>query len=676
MRNCARSAIVSALLACAASTAGTPADARTTRLAEDAAAAARAAYTAITTREALLRRELDAQPGAPSPVLRTRMRVVVADYFRAAESDTSPFSDDALWQGATLAADTFWAFGEDDDRRTALRAYAQLGARFPASAFARQAQPAVARLSRAISAGRPPIPPTTASRPVAPGQPSPQAPAVDGRVALTTLRREVLPEAVRIVLELDRETVFRDERLEAPSRVFVDLKHTRAIDALKDATLSFPDEVVRQVRIGRPDGDTTRVVFDLQNAGHYSVYPLYQPYRLVVDFERPSRPVRPAGPAQRAPRAPTPGRGPVESLRATPAATAAPLTPRQVRGTSTVPLAGPAAIVPTRAMPGASWSPEPLPSGSIHAGRAPLLIVAPLPSGVRPGAPQATVAVVPVPVPAPVAKLAAAGTVPPAGPTPVPAVPPPAAPAANLRGGFSLSRQLGLGVSRVVIDPGHGGHDPGARVKGLNEADVVLDIALRLEKLLQGRDIPVVLTRRANVYVPLEQRTAIANREEADLFLSIHANASDNPRARGIETYFLNFAANPDAERVAARENASAGRTMHSLPDIVKAIALNNKINESRDFASYVQASMVDRMKKLSREPRDLGVKQAPFMVLIGATMPSVLAEVSFITNKDEGSLMKTPAFRQQVAESLLAGIQRYQRALKANPTQTVAVQE
>ncbi len=173
------------------------------------------------------------------------------------------------------------------------------------------------------------------------------------------------------------------------------------------------------------------------------------------------------------------------------------------------------------------------------------------------------------------------------------------------------------------------------------------------------------MTRNTDVFIPLEERTAIANREGADLFLSIHANASRNPKARGIETYFLNFATNPEAEAVAARENATSGRTMHSLPDIVRAIALNNKIDESRDFAEMVQKSMVRRLATRNKLVRDLGVKQAPFVVLIGAGMPSVLAEISFVTNKQDGALLKTPAYRQQIAQSLFDAIVRYQRSLK-----------
>jgi N-acetylmuramoyl-L-alanine amidase len=236
---------------------------------------------------------------------------------------------------------------------------------------------------------------------------------------------------------------------------------------------------------------------------------------------------------------------------------------------------------------------------------------------------------------------------------------------ANSNGKFSLSRQLGLGVARVVIDAGHGGHDPGAHGNGVNEAELTLDVALRLQKLLEKAGVDVIMTRDTDVFIPLEERTAIANREGADLFLSIHANASRNVAAHGIETYFLNFATNPEAEAVAARENATSAQPMHSLPDIVKAIALNNKINESRELAETVQKSMVKRLASKNRSLRDLGVKQAPFVVLIGAGMPSVLAEISFVTNKQDGALLKTQGYRQQIAQALMEAVQNYQQSLK-----------
>ena len=234
-------------------------------------------------------------------------------------------------------------------------------------------------------------------------------------------------------------------------------------------------------------------------------------------------------------------------------------------------------------------------------------------------------------------------------------------------GAFSLARQLGLQVSRIVIDPGHGGHDPGARSHGLRESEIVLDVALRLERrLLTQPGIEVVLTRRDNTYIPLRERTALANRVQADLFLSIHANAAHNDRARGVETYFLNFAPDPNAERIAARENAGGGGAMNNLGDLLETIASNSKANESRDFAGVIQRSMVTALRQADPEIPDLGVKQAPFIVLIGARMPSVLAEVSFLTNRREARLLASDDYRDRIADALFEGILRYRQHLHA----------
>ena len=239
------------------------------------------------------------------------------------------------------------------------------------------------------------------------------------------------------------------------------------------------------------------------------------------------------------------------------------------------------------------------------------------------------------------------------------------APAPSM-GGYSMARQLGLGVSRIVIDPGHGGRDPGAQGKGVNESEIVLDVALRVEKLLaKVADLEVILTRRTDEFIPLPERTAIANREGADLFLSIHVNASVNDQASGVETYFLNFANNLSAAAVAARENAASGQAMGALPDLVKSIALNNKLDESRDFATLIQQSMTARLRPSHADVKNLGVKQAPFVVLIGASMPSVLAEISFLSNAGEAKLLKSTAYRQRIAEALVAAIRSYQTSLK-----------
>ncbi len=229
-----------------------------------------------------------------------------------------------------------------------------------------------------------------------------------------------------------------------------------------------------------------------------------------------------------------------------------------------------------------------------------------------------------------------------------------------------MARQLGLRVGRIVIDAGHGGRDPGAAGPGYFESALTLDIALRLEKLLAREPgVEVVLTRRTDEYVPLQERTAIANRAGADLFVSIHANASRNRNARGVESYLLNFASTEEAAAVAARENASSTLTMSHLNDLVKQIALNSKLDESRDLAGHVQKALVRRLRTSNRALKDLGVKQAPFVVLVGAAMPSVLVEVSFMTHRQEGRLLGTGPYRQRVAEALLDGVRGYLRTLK-----------
>jgi N-acetylmuramoyl-L-alanine amidase len=246
-----------------------------------------------------------------------------------------------------------------------------------------------------------------------------------------------------------------------------------------------------------------------------------------------------------------------------------------------------------------------------------------------------------------------------------PAVVPTDAPSLTADGDYSLGRQLGLGISRVVIDPGHGGYDPGARSGELTEAALVLDVAERLESKLVAEGIEVVLTRRGDVYVSLRARTELANRVEADLFLSIHANAAEDPEARGIETYYLDFATDPTAKAVAALENAASGDHMHDLSDLVRSIAMNNKIDESRELARVVQRDLVAAARQSRPDAQDLGVKQAPFMVLIGATMPSVLTEISFLTNEDAAAHLATSVYRAQIAEALFASVIGYQRALK-----------
>ena len=258
---------------------------------------------------------------------------------------------------------------------------------------------------------------------------------------------------------------------------------------------------------------------------------------------------------------------------------------------------------------------------------------------------------------------------------PVPSAGLSAPPSMNSSGVFSVARQLGLGVSRVVIDPGHGGRDPGARRNGLSEADLVLDVALRLQRRLANAlpDLDVILTRRDDASLSLEERTALANRVGADLFLSIHANASANPEARGVETYFLSLSTDPDVDATAARENSAGDATMRHLETLVEAIATSSKVEESRDFAQTIQEALVQGLQPIDQDLPDLGVKEAPFRVLIGARMPSVLSEIAFLTNTRDADLLATDAYRDHIADALLEGIVRYQQSLGALPLFAIA---
>jgi N-acetylmuramoyl-L-alanine amidase len=558
------------------------------------AAAPRAdAQTARDMYNRALAQERTVRDEAAKPTLVQMRRAIAAYEAVVRRHPASGYADNALWQAANLATLAFERFGEEKDRKSSARLLAHLAREYPSSKLAAQAAASAPPAAPAPPPAPAPAAPTDSPAPVekTSGADVP-APARNQIVTLRDITRTVLPDGVRITVDLESEVPYHQEEITNPRRLFFDLRGVKTASTLQDASLRFEDDVVKEVRLGRHPRNTTRLVVDLEGVSSYSVYPLYGPYRLVIDFRRAAA----ASPAHASPSVPAP------------------------------------AVLP-----------PPIPAAKAASTIA-------VPPEARPTVPEAK------------------GAEPPKLPstTPAPKVLPPAAPASNSNGKFSLSRQLGLSVSRIVIDAGHGGHDPGANGHGLTESELTLDVAQRLRKLLEAQPgMDVVMTRDSDVFIPLEERAAIANREGADLFLSIHANASRNPQARGIETYFLSFALNPEAEAVAARENATSSQAMHNLPEIVKAIALNNKLKESRDFAATVQKSMAKRLATKNRSLRDLGVKQAPFVVLIGAVMPSVLAEISFVTNRQESALLKTSAYRQQIAQALFDAVQDYQQSLK-----------
>src|SRR5262245_4105943 len=681
-----------------------------------AALTVQALYADATAKENAVREALSDQ-SASEMVLRA-LRTAVATYESLVRRyPTSSYSDNALWQAARLSLDGFARFGQPQDRDAGIRLFKALAAGYPTSKLAGQVPEQLATATKAS-----PAPPVVAkSREVAesdaektaPAQakPKPAASAPVREVAATRgiepsstrriatisgIRRTVLPEVVRVIIDVDSEVEFHEERISGPARIFVDFQSTRTTSTLVEQTIRFDrdNDVVRQVRVGRHPNSTTRVVLDATGVSSYSVYPLYSPYRLVIDCIREApkalQASAPAAPAIVPASVPTPSvvqrPQPVpvgqtaavvdlEGRRVTgPAGRLVPSVPRATAALEEAraqPLAS-RAVATTRTSrlpnvaPGATAAihdsyPGPLPSRRLAPGWGRQLpSVSPLN---KPSASMASADGAGVPTVTPDAATAAPGPL-------VPAVlAKPAGPAPNTHPGVSMARQLGLGVSRIVIDPGHGGHDPGAKGRGITEAELVLDVALRLEKLLEeNHSFEVILTRRSDDFIPLPERTAIANREGADLFLSIHANASPNAEARGIETYFLNFATNQSAAAVAARENSGSGQAMGALPDFVKAIALNNKLDESKHFATLVQHSMLEQLRGSNKTLKDLGVKQAPFVVLIGASMPSVLAEISFLTNPQELRLLKSNAYRQRIAEALSSAIAKYQKSLAGAP--------
>jgi N-acetylmuramoyl-L-alanine amidase len=447
--------------------------------------------------------------------------------------------------------------------------------------------------------------------------------------------------STRVVVDLEKRVEIHQDRIAGPDRLWIDLIGTRLHPNL--TTRSFPvgDGLLKQVRIAQNQSNVVRIVLDFKEVKDHSVVYMDDPTRLVIDVRGEPKPQV------------------AEVDASKPPEPAAPDALDDAARVSGVDLPGDktrmARATPSPAPPSPSPTPAPQASPPDTAATGRTAVAEAEPAAAAPGPPVRE------------ADQEA-----------------PQPPQANRTGSYSLARQLGLSARRIVIDPGHGGHDPGTiGPGGLQEKDLVLDVALRLEKLLRAQPgTEVIMTRSTDVFVPLEERTAIANSKGADLFLSIHANSSRSPSARGIETYILSFAVDPHAEEVAARENAISAATLKDLQGLVKAIARNSKIEESRDFATSVHEAMIRNVKAGQSGIQDRGVRTAPFYVLIGANMPSVLAEISFVSNPEDERLLRGSDQRDKIARSLFQGIEAYLAALNrtrpgrltaAAPTSTVA---
>lgn len=441
-----------------------------------------------------------------------------------------------------------------------------------------------------------------------------------GRATLSEVRYWSNEDYTRVVLQLDRETEFQKEVLLGPDRIYFDLENTRMDPRMTDQVYEVNGLFIKQIRIGENRPGVTRVVLDFDQISQHTVFALYDPYRIVIDT-----------------------RG--EGMRSDAA--------RRTLGSSAQPEGTPEA-----------GDPIPPPAGPVPAQQAE--------AGNQPPSPPVS-SESPEPAVPGQASAASVSDIPPVSPEPADAEPAGEAMASaspTIQGNWTLTRALGLKVGRVVIDPGHGGKDAGTIGRGgLREKDVVLAVSLKLRDLLVERlGVEVIMTRSDDRFIPLEERTAIANQKGADLFISVHANASRNRNAFGIETYVLDFATTEAEIEVASRENAGSQRNIRELEDLLRKITKVDYNRESRDLAQIVQRELVAGLSTEIRVQRDRGVKQAPFIVLIGANMPSILTEIGFISNPADEKLLRTRAVQEKVAESLYQGIEGYFRSLGVVP--------
>ena len=449
------------------------------------------------------------------------------------------------------------------------------------------------------------------------------------RVGVTAVRFWSLSDTTRVVVETTGDFELHSDRVPNPDRLFFDLRGaTLRIGGKGQHTITVGDRLLKQIRVAETAPGTTRVVFDLEANVEFTASQLSNPSRLIIELRSVSD--------KPAPLTPTVTR--VQQIDEVPVeAVAAPAVE--------------AKVMPSKPTLAVSTTPSPV----IVAERT-RLETAPDPTQ---GKAKAIDELPVMTVPAPKVNTAKPGN---KVPEPTKAVEKALAAKMPKTGDPGLTRVLGLKIGRIVLDAGHGGHDTGTiGPTGLTEKELVLDVTKRLGALIESRmGSEVIYTRADDTFIPLEHRTAIANERKADLFLSVHANSSPARVSSGVETYYLNFTTSKSALEVAARENATSTNTVYDLKDLLQKIALKDKVEESREFASRVQTSLYSFSAKGNAKTKDRGVKKAPFVVLIGASMPSVLVEIGFISNPRDESSMRKPEYRQKLAESLYKGLSGY----------------
>jgi N-acetylmuramoyl-L-alanine amidase len=431
-----------------------------------------------------------------------------------------------------------------------------------------------------------------------------------------------------VVIELEDTVQYVSGRTMNPERIYFDLLAARLSPEVAQGNVGVIGNLLTRVRVAQNRAEVVRVVLDVNGVQDYEASLLNRPARLVIELYSSSHLAKPE---------------PVQTAKAN---RAAKVMENQPAGEPVIVDAASEHTVSAKAITTGVVAANSAPQSSSPAGSKSTLSRS---TKTKPDL------VVPAFIPQP-----------------------------TRDGQSTLTRTLGLKINRIVIDAGHGGHDTGTiGPTGMMEKDLCLDVALRLGKLIQQKlpGAEIVYTRSDDIFIPLEERTHIANEAKADLFISIHANSSPDHGARGVETYYLNLKGSPEAMEVAARENAASQENIHELEDLVKKITRTEKIDESKELASDVQDSLSRPIQRRATLVKNRGVRKAPFVVLIGADMPSILTEISFLSNPSDEQLLKMPQHRQRVAEGLFAGVITYLQSLNSmavnasgKPSQPVVV--
>ncbi len=627
-------------------------------------------------------------------------RSIESFQFLMQQYPTSKYREDALLAIAHIEQDDM------HDSAVAQKTYQQFLALHPRSSHAAEVRVILDKLNAESATAKPPTaspaakehsdriapktisadktPPTTDTRQ---GSSADNSDTAGSGSQVSRIRTWNADTYTRIVIDVGTKVKYQAARISGPDRIYFDIEGAKVSSALLHNPIDIDSGgFLKTVRVAQYQAGVVRVVLEVNRVSDYSVFLLPNPYRLVVDVYGNSAAAEAAARDTTPPPGPTTTDAPPVKPEKPAKETVAKASPKAIEKAAAKSAPAPstdASSVQAQAQTASTPSPsadataetEPAPrktasnpdknsqktavaastktvnaqdsdtdSATLSAAAAPAdTEILPLPT--RPLTPKKSSR----------ATKSAHDQAEEMGPPPTPEL--------TRDGQHSLTRALGLKIGRIVIDAGHGGHDTGTiGPTGLMEKDLCLDVSLRLGKIIQQRlpSADVVFTRNDDTFIPLERRTEIANEAKADLFISVHANSSQDHKARGIETYYLNFTGSSDAMEVASRENALSENGVHDLQDIVAKIARNEKIEESRDLATMIQDSLSKHMENLNRGDRNRGVRKAPFVVLIGADMPSVLAEISFLSNPSDEKWLKNPENRQRVADGLYRGIESY----------------